>query len=511
VKNGRAVCTALLLLGALALARPSQTLAAPAADPAPAALARADSLCRSARARLASASIDQRRLALRDLEEAALLAPDDAAIALSLADACLVSGFTTRARGCYERAARLAPQAAAPRRGLGLCWKRDWLEYLEPSSLTRAIDHVRTATRLDSASCDAWLTLAPLLYEQGDRITALDAARRAHGANPDRAEAEVALAYLEYRDGSVARADSLFKRAIPALPPALSSRFIDLAPLLSAAEYEGYADLPPEGQREYERRFWSEADPDPTTPENETRLEYWARVAHATLLYLDPHEPRWDVRAELYVRYGAPGHTNYEPVGYASGSLMAGMWFPYHLQVLTYPDLGVTVQLRDVALTQRYELPRATAGSPEPRPDPRALARSDLLATAGGRAVFPVLPPGIKPLHMEGFIASFEGEEYVKLLAQVEAPGTPEDSIWAQCVVTDANERQVARAGRALSPSACDPTVLRTGDFSFELPPGDYRLAFSVRNANGARGVTRISQHVESAPASLAMSDVVVA
>jgi hypothetical protein len=178
--------------------------------------------------------------------------------------------------------------------------------------------------------------------------------------------------------------------------------------------------------------------------------------------------------------------------------------------VLDYADLGMTIALVDMALSYNYEIPRPRFGYNDPRPDPRALARSDILATSGGRAVFPMLPPRVRPLKVEGCIARFEGVRGTKLLAQIEAPGTPVDSVWAQCVVTDSTEHEVARAGRALSPSGCEPAELRTGDFTFDVPPGVYRVAFSVRDATGARGVTRATQVVEALPAGLAMSDVVV-
>jgi hypothetical protein len=61
-----------------------------------------------------------------------------------------------------------------------------------------------------------------------------------------------------------------------------------------------------------------------------------------------------------------------------------------------------------------------------------------------------------------------------------------------------------------LSPSGCDPTSLRTGDFTFAVPPGLYRLAFSVRDGHGARGVARATEQVSPVPGGLSLSDVVV-
>jgi GWxTD domain-containing protein len=529
--RGPVLVSALCLLsGLLAGAAGAATAPdpSPALDGQAARAARADSLHRAADARLAVGGFDERRIALQDLEQAVLLAPDDPRHRLAYGRLCLEAGFEKQARQSFERAAELAPGDGAARLGMGQIWKRDWLEYLEPASLAQAVAQLSAAVERDPGLCDAWVVLAPLLYEHGESSRARAAAERACGLCPDRAEARLAAAYLAYRAGQVTRAESLFTLALPGLPPTLQARFADLAPLLSIEDGEALDEMGPRQREEFVRRFWSEADPDAATPENEARLEFWSRVAHASLLFLDPSQERWDARAELYVRYGSPGRTIYELAGAPEeqrpnkfdnlfrdrfGNLRRigePMWYPLHSQLLIYPDLGMTVLLQDLALSYRYQVIPGRYRSNDPVPDPSALARNDLLATAGGRAVFPALPPGVRPLQVAGCVARFEGAQGTKLLAQIEAPGTPVDELWAQCVLVDSSEHVVSRLERTLSPSGCDPTALRTGDFTFDVPPGVYRVAFSVRDGHGGRGVTRSTQQVAPVPAGLAMSDVVV-
>ena len=531
MKPGLAVSIALLAVGVSAMRIPGAAAGSVANSPAPAPAsrpARADSLYRAGIARLAEGGIDERRVALRDLQEAVLLAPDNSRYRLAHGRACLEAGFDQQARGAFEHAAALDPRDGTARLGLGQVWKRDWLLFLEPSSLERSIEHLSAAVERDPGLCEAWILLAPLLYEHGEAPLARAAATRACELFPAQAEVRLAAAYLAYRAGQVARAESLFALALPGLPPSLRARFADLTPLLSPEDGEALAEMPPRTMAEFVRRFWSEADPDVATPENEARLEYWSRVAHASLVFLDPTQSRWDARAELYVRYGAPERSIYELAGLPDeqrpnktdwyrrdrgGALRRvgePMWYPMHSQVWNYPRLGMTVLLQDLLLSSQYELPRGRFRSTDPVPDPRALARSDLLATAGGRAVFPALPPGVSPLAVTGCVARFEGVQGTRLLAQIEAPGTPVDSLWAQCVLVDSSEHVVARLARTLSPSGCDPATLRTGDFTFDVAPGVYRVAFSVRDGHGARGVTRTTQQVEAVAAGLSMSDVVV-
>jgi GWxTD domain-containing protein len=531
MERGLALSGVLLVIGVLAV--PAPGYAGEPASRAPASVpstrpARADSLHRAATARLARGGIDERRVALRELQEAVLLAPDEPRHRLAYGRLCLEAGFDQQARGSFERAAALDPRDGSARLGLGQVWKRDWLLFLEPSSLERSIKHLSAAVERDPGLCDAWILLVPLLYEHGEAAGARAAATRPCELFPGRADVRLAGAYLAYRAGQVTRAESLFTLAIPGLPPLLRARFADLAPLLTPEDGEALAEMSPRMADEFVRRFWSEADPDAATPENEARLEYWTRIAHASLVFLDPTQARWDARAELYVRYGAPEQAIYELAGLPPaqrpnkfdqfhrdryGNLRRigePMWYPMHSQVWNYPGLGMTVLLQDLLLSSRYELPRGRFRSTDPVPDPRALAQSNLLATAGGRAVFPALPPGVKPLRVEGCVARFEGVQGTKLLAQIETPGTPVDSLWAQCVLVDSSEHVVARLARTLSPSGCDPTTLRTGDFTFDVPPGVYRVAFSVRDGHGARGVARTTQQVVAVPAGLSMSDVVV-
>src|SRR5262249_54524303 len=240
--------------------------------------------------------------------------------------------------------------------------------------------------------------------------------------------------YLAYRAGRLATAESLFTLALARMAPRLAARFRDVTPLVPAGEGDAFADMSPAQRAEYARRFWSLSDPDPTTRVNEARLEYWARVAHATLLYSDTWEPHWDMRAELYVRYGAPGHiacqppgsplaqrpNEYDHIGTFAVRGPAGaavlsiprrvgdadpMWYPLHNQVWEYPQLGMSVVLEDLAISQHYELPRSSWAGTDAVPDPGVMARSGLLATAGGRATFAPFPPGVQPLAVQGSVS----------------------------------------------------------------------------------------------------------
>ena len=487
---------------------------------------RAAALEAHAQALLARNTIDTRRMALRELEQATLLEPGNPQYELELARAYYQAGFLKSARLRYERVTRLAPEEAEGRYGLGQVWRRDWLKYLDASSLDRAVDNLSWAARLRPDYCDAWLMLVPLLVERGEDRAALSAAQRARAADAARPEAMLAEAYTAFRLGAIARADSVFAEALPRLRPSVRERFDDIAPVASAADTITLRRLPPGERPEFVRRFWIANDPDPVTPENEAQLEYWSRVAQAYFLFYDPRRREWDERGEVYVRYGPPAWMGYNPVG-AKVSRSLGGWllqsranvqqfatgpeYPANVQLWAYPGLGMEVLLQDRTLNEHYLLPMTTDYDPDPLPNPDSLARlPEATATASGRAVFHTLPPGVQPMPVDAVVARFEGERQPRLIAQVEAPGGPADSLWADWVVIDSTRREVVRSGRALSPSACDATEYRVADFAAELPPGEYLVGLSVRDGHGHRGVYRAASVLVPPAATLSLSDIVL-
>ncbi len=474
--------------------------------------AAADSLCARADEMLRRNTVDTRRVAIACLEEATLMRPGDAQAELTLARAYYQAGFLKNSRRRFERVMRLDPQDAPSRFGLGQVWRRDWLKYLDPNSLALAVQSFSAAARLTPRSPEAWLMLTPLLVEQGDLRAASAAADRAFEAAPERAECELAVAYTAYRRGMLERAEEGFRHAIPRLPRIVRDRFDDIAPVASEQDTLQLHRLPAAEQAEFVQRFWREHDPDPTSVENEAQLEYWARVSHAYFLYFNSRRREWDERGEVYVRYGAPHHAEYNPVGMSlSMRFITGVEYPMNVLVWDYPELGMSVQMQDRLLSEYYLLPIQRESDPDPQPDPDSLARrGDALASAGGRGVFPVFPPGVEPIPVDGHIARFEGPDGPRLLAQIEIAGKPGDALVSDWVVFDSSATEIARARRALSPSACDPAARQVAEFATALPPGRYRVGLSVHDAGRHRGVYREVVQLQPLGTTLALSDVVI-
>ncbi len=500
-----------LLLLFLLIAGPAHA----AADPAASARARGQAAALHQRSLgwLARNTVDTRRQAVRALEEATLLDPDNAEYQLALARAYYASGFLKSARERFEQVTRLQPNEAGGPQGLALVWRRDWLKYLDRRSLARAVELLATATRLDPGNSDAWLTLAPLLVEQGDLPGASRAAFSALRADPGRIEAHLAVAHALYRSGMLREADSAYRAVIPRLRGKVRECFEDIGPIATEEDTTTLRHLPRADRPAFVERFWQENDPDLSTPENEARLEYWGRVTQAYFLFFDARRGAWDERGEVFVRYGPPAEMQYDPVGQrASWAFGTGPDFPANLMVWSYPELGMTVVLQDRLLSEFYLFPLSRFSDPDPRPNPDSLARcADALGTRGGRGVFHLLPPGTRPLPVEGVVARFEGAAGPRVLAQFEVPGGAADSVWADWAVLDSARIVRSRGTVMLGPSACAAASRRVGELAADLEPGPYVVGVTVRDAADRRGILRVPVRVASGGLELALSDVVIA
>lgn len=490
--------------------------------------ARASALVEDARARFSEGSLGQRRIAIRLLEEAAQLEPRSTRTLQALGHAYLDAGFNHLARVTFEKVAHADPTDPEGWFGLALLYKRNWLRSLAAEDFVRASASAEATLRVEPRHCGAAVLLATLRAERGAFADAGRAVAGALAAGCTSPDLSLAAAYLAFRAGDAARAESLFTAVRPRLAPGISARFDDVVPMLDADEAESVAALGAREGAAYARRFWAGNDPDPTTPLNEALVEYHARVAHALLVFTDTWNPRWDMRAALYVRFGAPGKVTFLPVGVADQyrlnkaevywtspdgrsrrEITQPMFLPMNVQVWEYPQLGMTVQIHDRVLSQSYEMPRSDAEVIEARVDTTAVERNGLVAAASGRAVFSPLLPGVRRLNVAGRVSRFAGVGGPRLLAQFEVPGSPTDSLTAECVVLDSTGGRVAGGSMRPSPSNCDPAGTRTADFAFDVPAGRYRVAFSVGDSRGGRGVSRTTLALDDSPAGLSMSDVV--
>ena len=78
--------------------------------------------------------------------------------------------------------------------------------------------------------------------------------------------------------------------------------------LLSKEEEDAYRALSTEEERAtFIRKFWASRDPNASTPDNEYRSQFYARVGEANILFTDSPRPGWKTdRGKIYILLGPP-------------------------------------------------------------------------------------------------------------------------------------------------------------------------------------------------------------
>ena len=485
-------------------------------------VAEAEALHRHALECLAMGTIDARRQAMAELERASLLDPNRLQTLLDLGRLCLETGQRQRGRSCYERAQRVAPDDPEAYLALGYAWTWEWLSSFEDVSLSRARQNLARATELAPERAEAWGRLAALEVARGQVGRAAAAAIRGCAVDPQAWEPIIALACAMYRAGALGRADSVFRAARERLPEQLAGRFRN--PIWSRDGHDGEHDIEVAGADGDAR--WEVNDPDMTTPENEAELDYETRLGLALLLFRDANGLRWDIRTELFVRYGPPRAVEINPVSsplaywynrnytlpaQAKNYFPEPMFFPYNVQVWWYPELGIRAELWDRSLTQSFQLPHSVDSDPDPRPQPALIdARPDLVSLGEGLGVYRAMAPGSRPIPAWGHIARFPSADGAFLVAHVVTAGEPTDSLLGAWAVVSSDGRVITRGSAPLATSACDPTGHQVADFTVPAPAGDYRVDLTVSGSGGRRGIVRLAASVPPPDTGLALSDVVM-
>jgi len=475
---------------------------APAATDEARQATRARALLASAQRRLAVGSPEQRQFALRELEEAAHLDPDDSDVAVALGRLYLDGDLLQRA---FDVANRLAARDTSDARAMllqGLAWRRRWLAESDPDARDRAILELARAGRRNQADFTCWSALMPLLVDAEESDLVEMVAHLAARAEPRNPEGALMVATAAQLRGDLATAAEMFGRAIPALRPRRRAGFHDLAPLLPPSQAASFRSMNATRRARFEEGFWRQNDPDPISSENEAQLEFWARLTLATLLYGESRDDLWDMRAEYYVRFGRPEVVQLNP---GEGVGREGDWLAW-----AYPRLGMRVWMGSPSAFVGFRNAFTTNfGWATPAPESLA-SHGELHATSRSWAVFHKFPAGVELLQTRFASAHFESDHGPRLLAKAEVHGGPEDHFTAEWVVMDSALNRVHEETANFTVSACRPGEVQSAGLSLPLDPGRYRVAMRAIGADGRRAVFRRDVVLARPVPGLALSDLVL-
>src|SRR3989442_7448635 len=151
----------------------------------------------------------------------------------------------------------------------------------------------------------------------------------------------------------------------PAKERSLSWLDTEVQYLVSEEDRQVFSKLTREEERDqFMEEFWRRRDPDPSTPINEFKEEFYRRIAYANENFT-AGAPGWRTdRGRIYIVYGPPNRRDAHPTG---GRYQKPPWqggdtittFPFEIWEYNYiPGIGddITIEFVDGTSTGSYEL-----------------------------------------------------------------------------------------------------------------------------------------------------------
>ena len=114
-------------------------------------------------------------------------------------------------------------------------------------------------------------------------------------------------AQIYFDQGEAQQALETFERYIDALPEQEQAYYRDISAIGTKREIEAYKQTPDTEKSEFLKQFWTRRDLDLLTEVNERLFEHYRRVWYA-LQHFGLGKKPWDIRGDIYIRYGDPDH-----------------------------------------------------------------------------------------------------------------------------------------------------------------------------------------------------------
>ena len=137
--------------------------------------------------------------------------------------------------------------------------------------------------------------------------------------------------------------------------------------IITPEERSAFMKLTTDDERDtFIEQFWRRRDPDPDTPENEYRDEYYRRVAYADAKFASGVPGRNTDRGRIYIVFGPPDSTDSHPAGgqYQRPTNEGGgststfpfeVWFYRHLDNVSD---GIEIEFVDPTMSGEYHIAR---------------------------------------------------------------------------------------------------------------------------------------------------------
>jgi len=151
------------------------------------------------------------------------------------------------------------------------------------------------------------------------------------------------------------------------LPAPYAAFLSEVRYLITSPERKAFLAAPDSGKDKLIEEFWQRRDPDPFTPENELRTEYYARISQAEDLFKSDSPRGWlSDRGRIYILYGPPTERRTMTMTQeATAANRVEMWY-YGAYTILFRDTSGTgsFRLETLDLSAIEDLNLARAGAP---------------------------------------------------------------------------------------------------------------------------------------------------
>jgi GWxTD domain-containing protein len=169
----------------------------------------------------------------------------------------------------------------------------------------RAVMHLNRALESDPRHRSVYKYLMEIFALKGEWPDALEMLQQMYVFFPDDPELWTYLGLAHHRAGNLDAAAKAFESAFEFMAADTRTAYDDLGIIVPEDEKAAY-EADPAG---YASRFWTSKDPRFLTPYNERKVEHYARITYADLLYGAPDVDLrgWETeRGQILIRYGPP-------------------------------------------------------------------------------------------------------------------------------------------------------------------------------------------------------------
>lgn len=266
-----------------------------------------------------------RLLSSEEIDRAIGLAPLNPLYRVEKGLTLLAQRFVGDAEQCFLDAVKMDPRCFEAWFQLG---RMEQYEYLKtmcfPDHLKNAIEYFGKAYRLDRKHEATLVSLGFLHGLRQMHQTGLRYATRAVLYHPESTTGHLLCGMLYTRLKEFDKAQKEFASAFLLMTERDLKAYENIAPLLPPGERELYESSMPQKRKDWNRRFWAENDPTPSTEMNERHLEHFSRVFIADYALSDERRDSRGAdtdRGGALVKFGFPDKKLYD-----LGTGTSGAW-----------------------------------------------------------------------------------------------------------------------------------------------------------------------------------------